>query len=393
DLKASLPFFIISLTLGMATQLAGEWFAARYPHPPQEVPIGGLWSRIALGGLSASFYFSKFFWPWAPSPMYLQWKVDPPAPWQFLPWPVLGGVIYCCWKKRESWGRHVLLGLGYFFLFLAPFLGFHEISYMMFTWVMDHFLYIPMIGLIGLIVAGLDGVARQLPQAFRLWGAGAVAIVLSLLALETHTYAGIYASQETLNAYAIRLNPDTKLARNNLGRALLKRGSDAEAIKQFEETLRLDPGYADAHFNLGTAFMDTNQLPQAQAQFEETIRLDPTYADAYDNLGAVLLQMGHADEATKCFQQAIALADYAQPHNDLGNALVQAGRLEQGIAEYQKALALNPDVAQVHDNLGLAFIQEKRLPEAVQQFEMAAAINPHDDLAHAALEKLEPISK
>jgi tetratricopeptide (TPR) repeat protein len=319
--------------------------------------------------------------------MYAQWVVNPPALWQFLPWPVLAAMIYCCWKKRRSWGRHVLLALGYFFLFLAPFLGFNEISYMMFTWVMDHFLYLPMIGLIGLIVAGLGHATGQLPPPLRPWGAGTVAIVMLLLAFESHTYAAIYASQESLSAYAVRLNPQARLARENLGRALMKRGAIPEAIEQFEETLRQSPRYANAHFNLGNALMQANRLPEAEAQFEEAIRLDPGNADACDNLGATLLQMGHTPEAMERFRQAIAIFDFAQPHNDMGNALVQMGQMDAGIAEYQKALALAPDVAQLHDNLGLALIRENRIPEALQQFEMAAKVDPRDDTARAALEQ------
>ncbi|MCE0521637.1 MAG: tetratricopeptide repeat protein [Methylacidiphilales bacterium] len=388
DLRASLPFFVISLVLGLTTQFAGESFASRYPSPPLEIPISGFLSHLALGGLSSSFYFSKFFWPWKPSPMYVQWRVDPQSLWQFLPWPVFAGVIYLCWKKRRSWGRHVLLGLGYFFLFLAPFVGFIPISYMMFTWAMDHFLYLPMIGLIGLIVAGLDHAAGQMPRAFRSWGAGAAAIVIFLLALESHSYAKNFASQEALYSYAVRFNPGCPLARENLGRALLKRGDIAGAKDQFEAALQLDPRYVDGHFDLGTTLMESNRLPEAVAQFDEAIRLDPRDADAYDNLGATLMQLGRTSEAMDYFRQAIAISNFAQPHNDLGNALVQQGKVDEAISEYQKALAIDPEVAAVHENLGVALLKEKRVPEAIQQFEIAAKIDPEDEIARAALKDL-----
>ena len=59
---------------------------------------------------------------------------------------------------------------------------------MRFTWVMDHFLYIPIIGLIGLVVAGLGWTQRQVPAAFRLYGIGVIAVVLALLALERESH-------------------------------------------------------------------------------------------------------------------------------------------------------------------------------------------------------------
>ena len=58
--------------------------------------------------------------------------------------------------------------------FLAPFLGFLNISYMNFTWVMDHFLYIPMLGIIGLAVAAASQVDRQLSRLAR---SGFVAVI------------------------------------------------------------------------------------------------------------------------------------------------------------------------------------------------------------------------
>lgn len=389
DLKISLPFFVVSLVLGMTTTLAGQWFTSHYSYKMLEIPVGGFFSRLALAGLSGSFYFLKFLWPWQPSPMYAQWKVSPPTPWQFLPWPVAGAAFYFCWRNRRSWGRHVLLGLGYFFLFLAPFVGFTKISYMMFTWVMDHFLYLPMIGLIGLIVAGLGCAAAKLPETLRPWGALPVALAIFLLARETHTYAGIYSNQEALCTYAIRLNPDARLARENLGKALLEKGELTRAIEQFEDTVKRYPGYVDAHFNLGTALMQTNRLQEAVDQFEETIRLNSYHTDAYDNLGATLLMMGHPEQAMERFRQALAISDYAQPHNDMGNALLQMGRMEEAIAEYQKALAIDPDVAQLHDNLGLVLTQQKRIPEAVEQFEIAAKIDPGDNTARNALVHLQ----
>ncbi len=155
DLKAAAPFLVISVSL-----IATAFFAAGRYHEinalaDDNLPLGGFFARLALAGLSTSFYFSRFFFPVGMLPIYPQWSVDPTSPFDYLPGVVLSGVIYVCWRKRTSWGRHALLGLGFFLLNLAPFAGFISISYMKYTWVMDHLLYLPMLGLLGLTVAGL----------------------------------------------------------------------------------------------------------------------------------------------------------------------------------------------------------------------------------------------
>jgi ABC-type dipeptide/oligopeptide/nickel transport system permease subunit len=105
----------------------------------------------------------------------------------------LGGVIYWLWTKRHGWGRHALLGLGFFLHQPGALSGIHPaISDMAFTWVMDHFLYLPIIGLIGLVVAALGQMEIQLPASFRPYGIGLVTVVLALLAFESHSYAKLF---------------------------------------------------------------------------------------------------------------------------------------------------------------------------------------------------------
>ena len=167
DLKASVPFFAVSLALGLTTL----WFL-HHAMAPQAVQLGGFLSRAACAGLSLAFYFSKFLLPIGLLPTYPQWTVGRPSLVQFLPWPILFGVLYLCWANRTSWERHALLGLGFFLLNLAPFVGFRAVAYMSFTWVMDHVLYIPVIGLIGLVAAGLSWLDRP-PASPRAAASGA----------------------------------------------------------------------------------------------------------------------------------------------------------------------------------------------------------------------------
>jgi Flp pilus assembly protein TadD len=52
---------------------------------------------------------------------------------------------------------------------------------------------------------------------------------------------------------ALKLNPRSVVAHNNLGIALGSRGRMDEAIDQFRQALGIDPGFADAQRNLATA--------------------------------------------------------------------------------------------------------------------------------------------
>jgi tetratricopeptide (TPR) repeat protein len=355
DLKACAPFFAVSLVLGLVT--------LEFLHPAmgvKSVPLGGFTSRLALAGLSIAFYFSKCVLPLGLLPIYPKWIIAPPSLAQFLPWPILIGTIIWCWNNRITWGRHALLGLGFFLINLAPFVGFTQAAYMSFTWVMDHVLYLPLIGLIGLAMAACGQIDKKPPQSLRPLGIGTIVIVLALLAAESHGYAKIFISQENLWTYTLRGNPDSDVAHNNLGVAFLNSGQLPQAIEQFEAAVRIKPDYAYAHNGLGNALFLSGRAAEAIDHYREALRIDPSYPEA---------------------------------HNGLANALLQSGQLSDAKTESEKALKLNPNYPEAHCTLGLILARQGQVPEAIEQFETALRLNPVDARIGQVLDSLHGLQK
>jgi hypothetical protein len=305
DLKAGAPFFAVSLVLGLTTVWAGDWFREAHLQSAANPEIGGFLTRFVIAGLSISFYFSKCVLPVEMIPIYPKWPVDPHSLIQFLPWPVLGGVICLLWSKRADWGRHALLGLGFFLINLAPFIGFTSVTYMGFTWVMDHFLYIPIIGLIGLAIAALEQIEGRISNSMRPWLAGMTAAILALLAWESHDYAGIFIGPEKLWTYTLEHNPTSWLAYNNLGGVLLETGRVPEAIEAYEKALQFNPNMIEAHNNLGLALYQRGRTSEAIDQYEQALKFNPHFALAHSNLANALSKMGRVREAIDHYEQAL----------------------------------------------------------------------------------------
>jgi len=389
DIKACLPFLAISLVLGALTSLAGLWYLAHLKQGAAPIDIGGPFSRLALIGLNISFYLSKTIWPIGFLPVYPQWQINPPSPVQFVPWLAFAGAAWFIWRARHGWGRHVALGLGFFLLLLSPFLGLRDISYMNFTWVMDHFLYVPLIGIIGLVVAGLEKLNAHLLLETRSLSTGVTTIVVVLLAFTSHRYASAFTNAETFWDYAVEQNPQAWLAENNLGKVILDDGRPEEAVPHFEAALRTKPDFAEAHTNIGTALFQMRHVPEAIAQFEAALQLDPRNAEAHNNLGIVLAQTGHLPEAIQHFDYALKLKpSYDQAQNNMGNALFVTGHVPEAIAHYRKALEINPDYPEAVYNLGHALLVSGQAAEALPWFNQALQLNPaylsaHDDLGTA----------
>jgi Flp pilus assembly protein TadD len=392
DLLAAAPFFVISVILGLITKWSGVWYMQSQLKNPTVVEIGGFFSQLALAGQTLSFYFTKCFWPVGPLPIYPQWKIDPSSPVQFLPWLVLAGMAYWLWRRRQSWGRHVLLGLGFFILTLGPFLGFVSISYMSFTWVMDHFLYVPIIGLIGIVVAGIERVDARLAAPVHPFSTGILTVIMGLLAFESHWYASAFTGEETFWNYTIDRNPEAWLAHNNLGKILLLVGDPKQAREHFETVIRLKPEFGEPYCNLGTAFVQLGRIPEAIEAFNQALKRDPYSPEANNDLGIVLAETGQTAEALGHFEQALhGHPFYAEAHNNMGNTLLLAGRIAEAIEQFQAAIQSDPSYAAARDNLGMVLAQSGRAAEAGEQFRQALQINPDDDKARQGLAKLQQL--
>jgi tetratricopeptide (TPR) repeat protein len=240
-------------------------------------------------------------------PIYPQWKINPPSLPELLPWLVVVLIFYALWIKRATWGKHTLLGLGFFVLNLLPVLGFKLFSYMGFTWVFDHFIYIPMIGLIGLTIAALSQAESKLPASRRpiLMIASTMAIVL--LMLQSHAYAAIFFDQKTLWNYELIHNNEAWPAHDNIGNELFMEGDTADAEAHYQISLNLNPHRFEAHNNLGLILSLRGQYAAAIEEFTESLKIKSDYAQAHVNMADTLVKMGRTQEAIDHYKEAIQL--------------------------------------------------------------------------------------
>ena len=405
DLLATVPFFALALLLGGVT----FWFQIHRAIGGWHLDQGNFWSRAAAAGRAIAFYLGKFIWPVGLLPIYPRWP--PPTLLQFTPWALLGLALACLWGKRAAWGRHALFGLGFFLVNLIPILGFAPMSFLHIAPVADHFVYLPMVGLVGLTAAGLGAkwpIAGRRWPVFRLIAAGAICL---LLAIESRQYARMFADQETLWTYTLARNPRSPAVHVNFAFILRHDGRMAEAIAQYEEALRLSPADAylesdfagalvaagrrregidhyrravaldadlvDARTKLGDSLAEDGQRSEAVANYREALHLNPQLPDVENSLGVALVDGGELPEAITHYQAALRLKpDFAEAENNLGLALATQRHWNEAIAHLKSALGLKPDFAKAHDNLGFALGGSGRLQEAEAEFERATDLAP-----------------
>ena len=136
DLLCSVPFFILSLVLGLVT----IWFQHhRALH--HLVRSDGFPARLAAAGWVPWFYLYKALLPVNLTLMYPKWSVDASGWLSYVPGAALIVCFLVFWRARRTWGRPLLFGFGYFVAMLVPVLGFFDQGFYTYSLVADHWQY------------------------------------------------------------------------------------------------------------------------------------------------------------------------------------------------------------------------------------------------------------
>lgn len=383
DVLPLLPWFGLGAVGGLFSGWVEKTYVGAQGADFNLSPVG----RVLVAGRAIFFYIGKLAWPVGLNFIYPRWIVDPTAWWQWL-YP-LGAVMIgvALWTLRRR-TRGPLAAYLFFVGSLFPALGFVSLYGARYSWVWDHWQYLPDLGLFALAGAGLAACGQVLASGPAGLSRGLVAALALLLGALTWSQCGMFHDNETLYRTTFARNPGAWMAHNNLGLDLSKMpGRRDDAIAQYEQALDIYPGAVEAHANLGNALSEMpGRLDDAIAQYEEALRLHPDYAETHNNLGTGLAKVpGREREAFMQFEDALRLRpDYPEAHNNLGLALAKMpGRLGEAVAQYEEALRLKPDFVEAHNNLGSALAEMPgRLNDAMLQYEEALRLNPDYAEAH-----------
>ncbi len=345
DVIRIIPYVAIALVLGLIT----IHFQNSQNSGDSVVEARGLIHRIENAGSITMFYIRQFVVPNDLIPIYPGWTLTSASVVSFFVLPFLGLILWSRRRKKFAWARTAVLGLAFYWLNLVPVMGFIKMSYRSISEVADHLVYLPMIGLIGLVAGGWELAYRQSPAQIRPFLIVSIMAVGTLLAWKSHAYARVFTSEPTLWAYTLQHNPTSWDAHANLGNILLEQGKLADAMDQYEVALKLRPEFCVSHCLMGDVLAQMpGRLPNSISEYETALQLDPDYPKARVSLGVALVREQRFQEAINQFREALRTdpLDF-RAHLNLAEALeMNSAEIADAVAEYRAALQINPhDVA------------------------------------------------
>lgn len=299
------------------------------------------------------------------------------------------GLIGRTWVKRRR-APLPLLGIVWVVLAYAPYAQAlpHHIHRA------DRFMYAPL----AMLAAALGfGAAHRIARwSGRRRAALALAIlaVLGLLGGLSHKQVRIWRSDLTLFQHAVDVAPNSTLALNNLGLALMRRNHFAQGQACFQRALRIDPALPGTWYNLAQALLAQGRLNAAIPHMKRSLRLEPGALDRLDHLADVLHRLGRTTQ-TLAFLDSVEPFNLDQPdfHAIRGTTQARLGRRAQAVTAFRRALELNPDHLAAHYALGRLLLQqslatsENHLAQSIRHFRQVLRHRPRHAAAHYYLSR------
>ncbi len=294
--------------------------------------------KLIVVGLSVWFYLGKLLWPHPLIMVYPYWQLDWSQWREYVPLAALVASVPALFFARRRLGVGPLLAWVFFIATLVP-IPFMDVNFVLqHSFVADHFLYLPSLGVIAVLVSALSTVGDRLAPAARFGLAGLVAVGLGGM---TWNQCRHYDDQEALWRHTLNYNPACAVAYNNLGLTLLQKGRVDEAIDVFRRGIEREPRMAKFHSDLAVAYMRKADSAAAASEFEKAIEIDPAFYDARLELASLHVRRGDVSAALGAMNGAVGARPGAwEARWNLGILLLADGRMAEAPAAFEKALAL-----------------------------------------------------
>jgi tetratricopeptide (TPR) repeat protein len=146
-------------------------------------------------------------------------------------------------------------------------------------------------------------------------------------------------------------------------------GQYDSAVDEFRKAIELNPKAPDLHYRLGRAILmrshDAQALVQARAEFEAERKLNPEDAATEFQLGQIAQVENKPDEAEGHFQSSLKLApDFPEALVALGRLQAQSKRYPEAIATLRRVVDQQPSNEAAHYALMMAYRDSGQAKEA-----------------------------
>jgi tetratricopeptide (TPR) repeat protein len=343
----------------------------------------GFASRLLLAPKIFILYLAIIFYP---VDLHLFRTVV--VPQTLFEWQVILGTIllgglailpYFFWSSR----REISFGILWFLISMLPLLNLTLLNAPM----MEHWLYLPLIGLALAFVGAVRSLAEQVG------GTRAAALGLSFLALllsvKTVARNAEWGDLVKVFSHNVSAYPRDFLAWFWLGKTLREQGKVDDAIRAFKTGLNINPNFTRAWVDLGESLSLAGRDNDAELAFHRAISLKQDDPMIHHMLGVHQLKAGKNLAAIEALQTSLNLRPSAAVYHALGSVYLRLGNSKAAEQAFHKALTLYPHNlrfhAEIHIHLGKLYLGRGKRQEALEEWRLGLRFEPNHAEARSLL--------
>lgn len=198
---------------------------------------------------------------------------------------------------------------------------------------------------------------------------------LVLIAVRSLINHGAYKTAQAILEALLRLDSDSIIVLNELGKVLMHRGKHQEALKVLTKAHDFSSENVSRLCLIGEAKLNLLDYETARDCFTQALTIDPGYKMAIDGYRVAHNMVEHKNEVGN-----IGLS-FASVLNTVGITMIRNGNFQKGVEQYQSALTFlqKPvDNAKIAFNLGLGYLKWGKADSALSWFRKSQSLGLGD---------------
>ncbi len=373
-LAEKIPFFLLIIPVAIAAKLAEQEGQSILIHPP-------LTMRLQTALISYAHYLGFIFCPLNLCADY-SYPHSWPAGELWLSAVVLLGLsalVFTLGARRP----YLLVGWLWYLGALVPVNGIIEqIGSPTMT---DRYTYIPMIGILLIVVWGIKDLAEAMRLPLRPLGALAAILSIFLIAVTRHDIA-YWQDSDILWTHVAAVSNNSWTAYANLGTILNSTDPD-RALDSFQKSVDINPGYVEAQRGLADCLVQHQRFAEAIEHYRLAWNLDTADPRTQVGWGVSCYHEGLLSKAINHMQIARALDPTSTDDMSfLAELLIQKQRFAEALPLLKSLCAVQTNDVEDFNNLGYLLNKTGQVDDAIRAFQAGLNIAPTNSVLKANLD-------
>ena len=211
-----------------------------------------------------------------------------------------------------------------------------------------------------------------MPDLARIAVSGVLVAVIAVFGTLTWQQSGIYRDEITFYRHIISLSPEAQTIHRNLSKVLNDAGRPEEALAASRIEVERFPDSALAHNTHGVALLALNRLDEAGESFRRALKLDPDRRNARQNMAETRRGQGRFVESLRWYGSVLEIdPEFAPAHAGMGAALFHLESVQKvGGVVGESSVSCVPTCCLISALrlLGDAYRRQHRYGEAIEAY-------------------------